>query len=121
VEILAGKGLFLEVVVLAVKTVKGTGMVKDSQVLVSVFRAFCIGIARISTARARRAHKTSHTIGWKGIVIKGEFSLVGPASLQLPVPDVTEPAKTCPAFWNLASVNTKRTADTLWIAGRLHR
>jgi hypothetical protein len=95
---LTGKGLFLEVVVLAVKTVKGTGMVEDSQVLVSVFWTFCIGITRISTARARRAHKTGHTISWQGVIVKGEFSLVGPASLQLPVPDMTETAKTCPAF-----------------------
>jgi hypothetical protein len=121
VELFWDKGLFLEVVVLTVKAVKGTGMIKDSQVLVSVFRASCIGIARIPTARARGAHKGGYAIGWKGIVIKGESSFVGPASLQLTVSDVAEPTKPCAAFWDLASANTKRAAYTLWIAGRLHR
>ena len=120
-ELFRDKGLFLEVVVLTVKTIKGTGMIKDSQVLVSAFRACCTGIARILTARARGAHKSRYAIGWKGVVIKGESSFVRPTSLQLTVSDVAEPTKTCAPFWDLASVDTKRADYTVWIAGRLHR
>lgn len=68
-------------VVLAIKTVKGTRVIEDSQILVSVFRTFQIGIPGIPRARARRTDKISHTIGWKWIMVIGEVSFKGPAAL----------------------------------------
>jgi hypothetical protein len=67
-------------VILAIKTVEGTGMVEDSQVLVSVFRAFYIGIARIPAACACRADKISYAIGWKRIIVIRKLALVGPST-----------------------------------------
>jgi hypothetical protein len=65
-------------VILAIKTVKGTRMIEHGQVLVSVFGAFQIGIARMPAACACRAYKLSHAIGWKWIIVIRKFSFVGP-------------------------------------------
>jgi len=115
------KGRFFEMVILAVKTVKRTRMVEDRQIFVSVFRTFQIGITGIPTARARRANKISHTIGWNGIMVIRKPSFMGPPSPQPAVSDMPKSTKTCSAFCHLASVHTNRTRDASWIMGRFHR
>jgi len=75
-------------VILAIKTVKGAGMIEHSQILVSVFRTFQIGIAWIPTVRACRTDKCSHAIGWEWIIVIKKLSFVGPSTPYLSALDM---------------------------------
>jgi hypothetical protein len=120
VKLAGGKGCFFEMVILAIKTVEGTCMIEDSQILVSVFRTFQIGIARIPTARAGRAYEFSHAIGWEWIMVIRKLSFVGPSSPYFSSLDMPYSTKACFAFRDLTPVETKGTGGTAFIMGRLY-
>ncbi len=80
VEFARRKGCFFEMVILAIQTIERTRMIKYRQILVSVFRAFYIGVAWITAARAGWTDKISYAIGWQRVIIIREFSLVGPSA-----------------------------------------
>jgi hypothetical protein len=104
VELARGKGRFFETVILAIKAVERTRVVEHSQVLVSVFSAFHISVAWIAAACACWAHKISYAIGWQRVVVIRKFSLVGPSTSKLSVPDMTYTTKAGPVVRNLTLV-----------------
>ena len=61
--------LMSEMPILAVKAVKRTGMGKNSEVLISGFRAVLVSEERITTSGSSGADPISHTIGGQGIVV----------------------------------------------------
>jgi hypothetical protein len=70
-------------VILAIKTVKGARMIEHSQILVSVFRTFQIGMVGIPTVGACRADKRSYAIGREWIIVIRKLSFVGPSASYL--------------------------------------
>jgi hypothetical protein len=80
-------------VILAIEAVERTRMVEHSQILVSVFRAFYMSVARIAAACACWANKVSYAIGRQGVVVIRKFSLVGPSAFYPSVPDVAYTTK----------------------------
>ena len=115
-----GESGFFEMVVLAIKAVEGACVIEHCQVLVSVFRTVCVGVTGISAARARGADKSSHTVGWKRVVVVGEVSFVRPAAPQLSVPDLPDTAEAGFTVRDLASVETKLTVQASFVAGRFY-
>jgi hypothetical protein len=114
------KGLFFELVVLTIETVKATGMVEYGQILVSQFRPFGTGIARIAASGACWTHKAGHAVGREGIIVKGDIALMGASPFQLSIPNLAKPAKTGQPFWNLALVQTYVAGNALRITWRLY-
>jgi hypothetical protein len=58
-----------EMPILAVEAMKGAGMGKDSEVLVSGFRAILVCEERITASRSSGADPIPHTIGGQGVVV----------------------------------------------------
>jgi hypothetical protein len=115
------KGRFFEMVILAIKTVKGTGMIEHGQVLVSVFRTLRIGIAWIATACARRADKVAYAVRWKRIIVVREFPFVGPSAPKLSIPDMPYATEAGCTVGDLASMVTQGTRKAFFITGRFCR
>jgi len=65
--------------VLAEQAVEGTGLIKNGQILISIFGARPIGIARKPTSGTGRTHPFSHTIGGQRVIIPGQI-----AGLRIP-------------------------------------
>jgi hypothetical protein len=57
------------VVILTVKAVKRTGIIKDCQVLVSIFRSVGYGISRVPATGPCGTDKAAHAVGGKWIII----------------------------------------------------
>jgi hypothetical protein len=62
-----GKCLFPEMIVLAVQTVEGAGLIKNGQIPISILRPGRNCIPRIAASGSTGTHKIAHTVGGKGI------------------------------------------------------
>ena len=67
----------LKLVVLAIEAVEGTGVIEDSQVVVTMLRAFGDSISGVATSCTTSTDKISHAVCGQGIIVVGKISLVG--------------------------------------------
>jgi len=81
------------VIILAVQTIKGTGMIKDGQIFVTIFRSIGNGVKRITTSCTCWTDEVPHTIGGKGIIVVGEVPFMRPSPLDLAVLDSSKATK----------------------------
>jgi hypothetical protein len=79
-DTLLRKRPILELIILTVKAIEGTGMVEDSQVLETAFGAFGDGILRVTAPGAGWADKSAHTICGERVVVERQIALVGAAA-----------------------------------------
>jgi hypothetical protein len=100
------KGPFFKMVILTIEAIKGTGMIKDGQIFVTVFRALHVGILGIPATSACWADKISYAIGGKGIIVVRKLPLVRPSAPYLATSYMAYAAKTSPAFRDLTPVLT---------------
>ena len=74
---MAGVSSILELMILAIKTVKGTGMIKDGQVVATMLRAAGDGISGIATTCTAGTSKISYAVCGERIIVVGKITLVG--------------------------------------------
>ena len=110
-----------KLVILAIKTIKGTGVVEDSQVVVAMLRAAGDGISGEATARTTGTDKISHAVCGQGFVVIGKISFVRATTLYLPAPHSAKTAKTHTTFRDSAKVKAERTSHTVFCPGRVRR
>ena len=67
----------LELVVLAIEAIEGTGVIEDGQVVVAMLGAAGDSISGVATAGTSSTDKISHAIRGQGIIVVGKISLVG--------------------------------------------
>jgi len=102
-----------EMPVLAKETIEGAGAVKNSEILVTPFGAFAVGVLRITGVAAARTNPISNTIGGKIIVIPlDEGTLLSARKLHELLLDVL-PDSAIPhlSFPEGASVHAYRASD----------
>ena len=109
---LAGVSSILELMILAIKTVKGTGMIKDGQIVAAMFRAFGDGISRVATACTAGTDKISHAVSGEGIIVVGKISLVRAPTSQLPILHPSKPAKSHTTLGDPALVKAELAGDS---------
>ena len=101
------KCALLELMVLAVQAVKGTGMVKNRQIAITDFRSFGNRILGVSAAGTRRADKIAHTVGGQRVKVVVKITFVRPAAAHAAVFHVALTAKACVSFGNSAVMKTE--------------
>jgi hypothetical protein len=60
--------------VLAEQTVKGAGLIKDSQVLIAILSATRIGESGVTSSGTTGTHPVSDTVSGQGIIIPADIS-----------------------------------------------
>jgi hypothetical protein len=93
-------------------------VVKNGEILVSVFRAVRISIVRIATACARRADKIGYAVCRQWVMVVGELAFVGPSSRQFSVPDMPHTAKPCFSLRDLTPVLAQAAGQAVSITRR---
>ncbi len=101
------KCTLLELMVLAVQAVKGTGMVKNCQIAVPDFRSSGNRILGVSAAGTGRTDKIAHTVSGQRVKVVVKITFVRPAAAHTAVFHASQPAEPCVSFGNLATVNTQ--------------
>jgi len=61
--------------VLAEKAIKGTGLIEDSQILVTILSALGVGKLRVTNPGPAGTDPISHTVGRQGIIIPTDIAL----------------------------------------------
>ena len=116
-QLVTRKGCFLEVVILAIETVKGTRMIKHGQILIPVFRTVQIRITWIPTTCPCRTDKIGHAIGRKWIIVIGKLPFVGPPAPQLSSLNMPHTTKACRTFGYPTPMETQGTGTPAFITG----
>jgi hypothetical protein len=68
-------------------------VIEHGEILVSVFRAFRIGIVRIAAACSPCTDEVGYTVRWKWVIVVGKLPLVRPSSHKFSVPNMPHAAK----------------------------
>lgn len=105
-----GKSSFLKAPILAIETVKGTGMIEDGQIITAIFWPITHSVCGMTSACPGRAYPVCHTVGGKGIIIKVEISFMGSSTFQSPL--VIPPYPTIPQI-TFSYLAIPHTAPTL--------
>lgn len=120
-KLLRVKRLGFKMVVLTVQTIKPAGMIEDSQILITVFRAVDSRISGISAARTSRTDKIPHTVGGKGIVIVRQIPLMGPPAENSAVLNPSKPTKAHATFRDFTIMDTQAAGYAVYCMGRIIR
>jgi len=113
--------MFFEVIILAVKAIKRTGIVKDGQVFITILRPVGNGISRVAGPLTTGTDKIRYTVRGKGIMVIRQVPFMGSSSLEFSGFDAAKAAKACAPLRYPAPVDAERTGNTICCTGRSHR
>jgi len=108
----AVKRPFSKVPVLAVKTVKITGLVKDGQIEISSFRPGLVGKLRETCARSSGTDEIRYTIRGQGIKIPGHKGFLRARSNKSPLSVLPNSAVAESSLRNATAMKAKVTGKT---------
>ena len=96
-------------------------MIKDGQVIITVFRPRGNGIARVTASLPAGAYKASHTVRGKGVVVGIQASFMWPSPLELSGFDAANAAKACASLRYRALVEADPAGDATSGTRRIYR
>jgi hypothetical protein len=100
-------------VILTVKTIEGTGMIENSQIVVAMLGSVGYSILGIATPGAAGTDKTSDTVAGQGVIIIRKIALVGATSDYLAVHNPTESTKANPALGDFTLMQAKLAGNSV--------
>jgi len=68
--------------VLAEQTIKGTGLIKDSQVLIAIFSSSGIGKLRVTSPGSSGTDPISHAVGRQNIIVPANIAFLSSSTHQ---------------------------------------
>jgi hypothetical protein len=105
--------------VLAEKAIKGAGLIKDGQVLITIFSSLRIGKPGITSPGSTGTDPISDAVGGQGIIIPTDLTFPGIGTFE-PIFCVDAQSAISPALWgDTALVGTKTAPQTNLILRRL--
>jgi hypothetical protein len=105
--------------VLTEQAIEGASLIKNCQVLVTIFRSRRIGKIRITTSAASGTDPVGNTIGGEGIKIPIQISLFRTAAYDASTFVSSDSAVSNPALLDLTAVDTKVTTLLTFFSRRL--
>jgi len=108
-------------IVLAIKTIEGTGMVENGKISVPILRPIGDGVSGIAAAGSGGTDKIGDTIGGQGIMVVIQVPLMGTTPANRSTFHHAETTVPRPPIRNHAAMNTKGTGDAVFRTGRICR
>jgi hypothetical protein len=105
--------------VLTEQAVEGASLIKNCQVLVTIFRSRKIGKIRVTTSAASGTDPVGNTIGGEGIIIPIQISLFRTAAYDASTFVSSDSAVSNPALLDLTAVDAKVTTLLALFSRRL--
>jgi hypothetical protein len=108
-------------IILTIQAVEGTGMIKDSQIVVAVLRTSGYSILGIATSGAAGTDKTSDAVAGQGIIIVRKIALVGATADDLAAFYSAEAAEAHTALGDFTLVQAEMAGNAGLSSGRILR
>jgi len=108
------------VIILTVKTIKGTGIVKNGQIFIPVLRPAGDGILRVTAPLTAGAYKIRYTICWEWVIVVREVSFMRPPPPESARFNAAKTAKTSASLRYPAPMNAQTAGYAIRRSGRIN-